>query len=385
MKNIEGSPLFQRKAKVIIMAIGANEKIRVGVIGCGGIAFGKHLPGLKSVPEVEMVAFCDLHIERAEAAVKQYGTPDAKAYDDYKKLLEDKTIDVVHVCTPNKSHSYITVDALEAGKHVMCEKPMAINAVEAKKMVDAAKRTGKKLTIGYQNRQRNDSLYLKRAADEGEFGDIYYAKAFAVRRRFVPTWGVFLKADEQGGGPLIDIGTHALDLTLWTMNNYKPKYCVGTTYAKFRYQKETGNLCGEWNPEEFTVEDSAFGFVVMENGATISLESSWALNTLEVREAQTLVCGTKGGADMIHGLRFNTVERGRQIVKEIDLNAGGVDYFAGSIGSGAPNEREAYQWIHSIIDDKDPCVLPEQAFCVTQILDGIYESAKTGNIVFLDK
>ncbi|MDD6095599.1 MAG: Gfo/Idh/MocA family oxidoreductase, partial [Clostridia bacterium] len=310
---------------------------------------------------------------------------DAKVYTDYKELLEDKTIDVVHVCTPNRSHSFITVDALEAGKHVMCEKPMAINATEAKKMVDAARRTGKKLTIGYQNRQRNDSLYLKRAADEGEFGDIYYAKAFAVRRRFVPTWGVFLKADEQGGGPLIDIGTHALDLTLWTMDNYKPKYCVGTSYSKFRYQTETGNECGDWNPDEFTVEDSAFGFVVMENGATISLESSWALNTLEVREAQTLVCGTKGGADMIHGLRFNTVERGRQITKEINLSSGGVDFFAGSIGAGSPAEREAYQWIRAVKEDKDPCVLPEQAYCVTQILDGIYESAKTGNIVFLDK
>ena len=141
------------------------------------------------------------------------------------------------------------------------------------------------------------------------------------------------------------------------MNNYKPKYCVGTTYHKFRYQTQTGNACGDWDPNEFTVEDSAFGFVVMENGATISLESAWALNTLEVREAQTLICGTKGGADMIHGLRFNSVENNRQIIKEIDLNVGAVDYFSGNAG-GAPHEREAYQWIHSIIDDKDPCVLP---------------------------
>ena len=366
------------------MAIGANEKVRVGIIGCGGIANGKHLPALKSVPEVDMVAFCDIIPERAEKAKAQYGTADASVYTDYKKLLEDKTIDVVHVCTPNRSHSFITVDALEAGKHVMCEKPMAINSAEAKKMLDAAKRTGKKLTIGYQNRQRNDSLYLKAAADNGEFGEIYYAKALAIRRRFVPTWGVFLNEYEQGGGPLIDIGTHALDLTLWTMNNYKPKYCVGTTYHKFRYQTNTGNACGDWDPEQFTVEDSAFGFVVMEDGATISLESAWALNTLEVREARTLICGTKGGADMLDGLRFNAVEGGRQIVKNIDLNVGAVDYFSGNAG-GRPEEREAYQWIHSLIDNKDACVLPEQAYCVTQILEGIYESARTGDIVFLNK
>ena len=107
------------------MAIGANDKVRVGIIGCGGIANGKHLPALKTVPGVEMVAFCDIVIDRAEAAKQNYGTPDAKVYEDYKKLIEDKSIDVVHVCTPNRSHSYITVDSLEAGKHVMCEKPMA--------------------------------------------------------------------------------------------------------------------------------------------------------------------------------------------------------------------------------------------------------------------
>ena len=360
-----------------------NGKVRVGIIGCGGIANGKHLPGLKSVPEVEMVAFCDIIVERAEAACKAYGTADAKFYENYKDLLADETIDVVHVCTPNISHSFITVDALEAGKHVMCEKPMAINSAEALKMLEAAKRTGKKLSIGYQNRQRPDSLYLKDICDRGDLGEIYYAKAHAIRRRFVPTWGVFLKEEEQGGGPLIDIGTHALDLTLWTMNNYKPKYCVGTTYHKFRYQTQTANACGDWNPDEFTVEDSAFGFVVMENGATIVLESAWALNSLDVREAKTTLCGTQGGADMVNGLRINGVDNNRMFVKNIDLDVGGVDFYSGNAG-GAPHEREAYQWIHCIIDDTDPLVLPEQAYVVTQILEGIYESAKTGKAVYFD-
>ena len=360
-----------------------NGKVRVGIIGCGGIANGKHFPGLASVPEVEMVAFCDIIVDRAKAAAKKWGTEDAKFYENYKDLLADESIDVVHVCTPNISHSFITVDALEAGKHVMCEKPMAINSAEALKMVEAAKRTGKKLAIGYQNRQRNDSLYLKDICDRGDLGEIYYAKAHAIRRRFVPTWGVFLKEDEQGGGPLIDIGTHALDLTLWTMNNYKPKYCVGTTYHEFRYQTETANACGDWNPDEFTVEDSAFGFVVMENGATIVLESAWALNTLDVREAQTTLCGTKGGADMIGGLRINGVDNNRMYTKEIELGVGGVAFYSGNAG-GEPHEREAYQWIHAIIDDKDPLVLPEQAYVVTQILEGIYESAKTGKPVYFN-
>ncbi len=358
--------------------IGANDKVRVGIIGCGGIANGKHMPSLKKVDGVEMVAFCDIIIERAEKAAKDFGTPDAKVYEDYKKLLEDKTIDVVHVCTPNRCHSFITVDALESGKHVMCEKPMAINSAEALKMVEAAKRTGKKLTIGYQSRQRADSQFMKMEAEKGTFGDIYYAKATALRRRAVPTWGVFLNEYEQGGGPLIDIGTHALDLTLWMMDNYKPKYCVGTTYHKLNNDTETGNAWGDWDPAKFTVEDSAFGFIVMENGATIVLESAWALNTLDVREAITTICGTKAGADMTNGVRINSIINGRQCVTTANLEAGGVAFYSG--GSKDMSAIEAQQWIDAIRADKNPCVLPEQAFCVTRILEGIYESAKTGTI-----
>ena len=124
------------------------EKVRIGIIGCGGIANGKHMPALSHLPNAEMVAFCDLIEERAIKAKHDYGTPDAAVYTDYKKLLEDKTIDVVHVLTPNRAHSFITVDALDAGKHVMCEKPMAINSVEAKKMLDSLKVGDRICTIG---------------------------------------------------------------------------------------------------------------------------------------------------------------------------------------------------------------------------------------------
>ncbi len=361
-----------------------QKKLRIGIIGCGGIANGKHMPALKKQPEVELVAFCDLIEQRAIDAAKKYGTPDAKVYTDYKELLKDPTIDVVHVCTPNISHSFITVDALEAGKHVMCEKPMAINAAEAKKMVDAAKRTGKMLTIGYQNRQRLDAKYLKAEADDGVFGDIYYAKATALRRRAVPTWGVFIKEEEQGGGPLIDIGTHALDLTLWTMNNYKPKYCVGTTYHKLNNQTESANVFGQWKPEEFTVEDSAFGFIVMENGATIVLESSWAINMTETKEACTTICGTEAGAKMIDQgvLEINGVKHNTMYETRPNLDGKGVAFYdAGSYSAG---DEEARQWVQAILNGTQPTVLPEQAYCVTQILEGIYESAKTGKPFYFE-
>ena len=358
--------------------------IRVGIIGCGGIANGKHMRSLAKVADCEMVAFCDIIPERAEKALADFGAPGAKAYTDYKELLKDPTIDVVHVCTPNRSHSFITVDALEAGKHVMCEKPMAINSAEAKKMLDAAKRTGKKLSIGYQTRFRDDSQYLKQEVEDGTFGDIYYARAISLRRRAVPTWGVFLNEYEQGGGPLIDIGTHALDLTLWLMNNYKPKYCVGTTYHKLNRDTDQANMWGNWDPEKFTVEDSAFGFVVMENGATISLETSWALNTLDVREAVTSFCGTLAGADMMDGVRINGVRNGRQYVLQPSFTAGGVAFNSGSKGESMA-DREERLWIEAVRNDTDPVTLPEQAYCVTRILEGIYTSAKTGDIYRFDQ
>ena len=359
-----------------------KKTVKVGIIGCGGIGTGKHMPSLKKVEGCEMVAFCDIIPERAEKAAKEFGTPDARVYTDYKELLKED-LDAVHVCTPNRSHSFITVDALEAGKHVMCEKPMAINSAEAKKMLDAAKRTGKILTIGYQSRFRPDSQYMKAEAEAGTFGEIYYAKTTALRRRAVPTWGVFLNEYEQGGGPLIDIGTHALDLTLWMMNNYEPLYCVGTAYHKLNNDTDQGNAWGNWDPEKFSVEDSAFGFIVMKNGATVILESSWALNILDPREAITTVAGTKAGADMLDGLRINGIRNGRQYVMKPSFEAGGVAFNAGR-GDESPADCEERLFIEAVRFGAAPITKPEEAYCVTRILEGIYESAKTGKPYYFD-
>lgn len=361
------------------------EKIlKIGIIGCGGIANGKHMPALKTVDGVEMVAFCDIIKERAEKAAKEFGTPDAKVYEDYKELLKDESIDIVHVCTPNRSHSFITIDSLEAGKHVMCEKPMAKTYEEAKAMCEAAERTGKKLSIGYQNRQTDENLYVKKCAENGEFGEIYYGKALAIRRRAVPTWGVFLNEYEQGGGPLIDIGTHALDMTLWVMDNYEPEMVVGQTFRKLADQEEQGNAWGNWDPKEFTVEDSAFGFIKMKNGAVINLESSWALNIAEPNEACYMICGEKGGADTLNGqARLNYIKNQRQCIEIPNLDAGGAAFFEGQ-KSGSPSEMEASSWIHAIRTDTDPVVLPRQALVVTRILEAIYESAKTNKPVYFN-
>ena len=357
--------------------------VKIGIIGCGGIANGKHMPSLKKIKNVQMVAFCDIIEERAVKAAEEYGVEGARVYTDYKELLKDRDIEVVHVCTPNRSHAFISIDAMEAGKHVMCEKPMAKTYKEAKEMLDASERTGMKLTIGYQSRWRADSLYLKKMCEDGELGEIYYGKAIALRRRAVPTWGVFLNEYEQGGGPLIDIGTHALDLTLWMMDNYKPKMVVGTTFEKLKNQKDCGNAWGDWDPKKFTVEDAAFGFIVMENGATIMLESSWALNIRNPKEAITMICGTEGGADMFDGLNINFIKNGRQCILKPDLTAGGVAFYDGD-GDEDPSVLEARAWLDAVVNDHEPRTKACQALVVTQILEAIYESAKTGKPVYFD-
>lgn len=361
-----------------------KEILKIGIIGCGNIAFAKHLPALSKLKSVEIVAFCDIVTEKAEKAAKQFGTETAKVYYDYRELIKDKSIDVVHICTPNKSHADITIASLEAGKHVMCEKPIAKTSADARRMIESAKRTGKKLTIGYQNRYRPDSQYLHKLCQANELGEIYFAKAHAIRRYAIPTWGNWesITEEDQGGGPLLDIGPHALDLTLWMMNNYKPKSVMGSAFYKLGKIKNSANAWGPWDPEKYKVEDSAFGFIKMENGATIILESSWALNILDTGEAKTTLCGTEGGADMRNGLTINGQKFGKTFVTKPGLDAAGVDFYDGNEESAS--DMESRLWIESILNGTEPVVLPEEALVVTEILEAIYESSKSGKPVYFE-
>jgi predicted dehydrogenase len=368
-----------------------SKKVRVGFIGCGGIAHQKHLPGMEQekVNGVELAAFCDLIPERAEQAAKQYGDAGAKVYTDYRELLADPTIDAVHVLTPNVAHCEITCAALEAGKHVLCEKPMAATKEDAAKMLAARDRSGKMLTIGYQYRHFHENAVAKKVVDEGWLGDIYYAEACAIRRRGVPTWGVFTDKAKQGGGPLIDIATHALDLTLWMMNNYEPEYVVGASFEKLgrlltpaqQGQTDYRGNPDPWNNETFEVEDSAIGFVKMKNGAVIHLKASWALN-MAVKPGMVLLCGTKGGLATYDGVRLNHVVGGEQSITMVGEKI--APFIPGFGGGKMPPSREAQIWVQALKGEGDLFVTAEQAFCVTKILDGIYESNRTGKPVYFD-
>lgn len=355
--------------------------LKVGIVGCGGIANNKLMPAIKKHGGYKMTAFCDVVMERAKKAKAEFGTADAKVFTDYQELIKED-LDAVYVLSSNKYHACIAIAAMQAGKHVLCEKPMAKTYEEAQQMTETAAKTGKILTIGYQNRYRADSMYLKRVCENGDLGEIYYAKAHALRRRAVPTWGVFMDKEEQGGGPLIDIGTHALDLTLWMMDNYEPASVTGSVFRKIADQTETGNVFGEWDPKEFTVEDSAFGFIKMKNGATINLEASWALNSLDVDEAKTTLCGTKAGADMKDGLRLNYIRYNKQCVEKPGLDADSVAFFDGEAEEEASIEQAVFY--NAITKGEPLTVTPAQAMVVTRILEAIYESAKTDKTVYFE-
>jgi predicted dehydrogenase len=379
------------------MATKKKKTVRIGFIGCGNIANQKHLPGMKQQVEkggVELVAFCDLIKEKAEKACNEYGAKGAKVYTDYHELLADPTIDAVHVLTPNVAHCEITCAALEAGKHVLCEKPMAATTADAKRMIEARDKSGKMLTIGYQYRHFAVNKVAKKVIDEGWIGDPYYAEATYLRRRGVPTWGVFTDKSKQGGGPLIDIGTHALDLTLFLMNNYDVEYVVGTAFEKLgkddpEHQGQIGwdGNQDSWNNKTFDVEDSAVGQIKMRNGAVINLRAAWAINAADPianNEATTLICGTKGGIDTIDGVcRLNHIVANQMSTTIVGKKIPG--YIPGYSIGPAPLSDEADIWVKALKGEGELFVTADQAYVVTKILDSIYLSSKTNKPVFFDK
>lgn len=366
------------------------EKLKIGFIGCGGIAFDKHFPGMATQRDrIDMYAFCDIIPERAEEARKKYGCDGAKVFTDYRELLDDPEIRAVHVLTPNVKHCEISCAAMEAGKDVICEKPMAATYADALKMYNTHLRTGKLLTIGYQYRHFDMNKAMKEYVDTGALGEIYYAEATALRRRGIPTWGVFTNKAEQGGGPLIDMATHVLDLSLWMMNNYEVAAVTGVTFDKIgpvATVDEMGNDFGNWDPKKYELEDSAFGFVRMKNGALINIRASWAMNIIPT-EGMVRLCGTKGGLDENGGVvTANHVIANRKVDSKITTR-GFRPRMMNTIDRNPmvmPEEAEAKIWVDALLGEGELFVTPEQALTVTKILDAIYESAKTGKTIYFE-
>lgn len=348
-----------------------SKKLKIGIIGSGGIAQGAHMKGYAAIPDqCEMVAVCDVNPETAKKAAEMYNVP--KQYTDYRELLADPEIDAVSVATPNKYHVEPTVDALKAGKHVLCEKPLGMNAEECRLMCRTAKETGKLLQVGLNMRFSGQAQFLKKYIDNGHMGDIYYARAQALRRRGVPGWGVFINKELQGGGPLIDIGVHILDLTLTMMGYPKPVSASGKTWDTLGKNPELWNAWGDYDRNKFTVEDFAVGLIKFDNGAVVVLESSFMAN-LDREEFKTQLFGTKAGADLKgwgdDALTIYT-EQDRQLFDMRPKNVANVD---------STHVEEVKAFVDSILNDKPSMVPGENGLILNAIFDALYKSSETGN------
>lgn len=344
------------------------KKVRIGVIGTGGIANGAHLPGYSQIPDdCEIFALCDIDPVALNKTLEKY--PVQHTFADYKQMLAMPEIDAISVCTPNYVHYQPTIDALNAGKNVLCEKPIAMNATQATEMVATARKAGKILQIGYNNRFAPTNQTLKKFIDAGEIGEVYYARAQALRVRGIPGWGVFIDKSKQGGGPLIDIGVHMLDLTLWFMGHPKPTYASGITYQKFGKRDDIVGFMGQWDYKNFTVEDMAAALIRFDNGATVVLESSFVANLKQEVQNVTLL-GSEGGAEA-YPLSI-TQERHKSVF---------------SFEPQIPNKNinthyaEMKAFVECVRDGKEPLVTGEHGLMVAQIMDAIYKSSEAGHEV----
>jgi predicted dehydrogenase len=338
----------------------------MGVVGLG---MGRaHIRGYQTHPQSEMVAICDLDGQRLDAAAAELGIP--QRYRDAGEMLRRAELDAVSIAVPNKDHASLTIAALQAGLHVLCEKPMAMNAREAARMNAAARRARRNLMINFSFRFTEASFALKQQVDSGVVGDIYFGRSVWHRRRGIPGLGGWFCAKERsGGGPLIDLGVHRLDLALWLMGYPEPVAVTGSTYdviARERARREK---------RPYTVEDLACGLIKFANGATLILEASWALNIREREHMLTQLCGTRGG--LVH----RNVGGGYEFVGEVYTEEGGDLYTKTLDGRTAPTPSSYHEFVDSILEKRPPLATGEQGLKVMKILDGIYRSAATSREV----
>ncbi|MEM2921737.1 MAG: Gfo/Idh/MocA family oxidoreductase, partial [Candidatus Bathyarchaeia archaeon] len=252
-----------------------GDKIRVGIVGCGGIARATHAPHYKKIKDVELVACADINPKVAESMAEEFGIQ--RHYRDYNDMFEREELDAVSVCTPNMAHRGPAVAAMKAGAHVLTEKPMAGSLKDAKEMYDVSRRTGKILIVGFQTRFRPDINALRDLVSSGELGEVYYSRALMLRRWGIPPLRTFISRELSGGGPLLDIGCYALDTAMYVLGFPRPKSIFGVTYDKFGKDPELaarGCWGGVWKPEDFNVEDNFFGMMKFENGLTLLLETN---------------------------------------------------------------------------------------------------------------
>ena len=271
------------------------EKLKVALIGSGQIARTSHIPAYKEMDNVEIVGVSDVNEKAAESLAREFNIPFYSA--SHKELLEKCKPDAVSVCVPNKFHYPIVIDALNSGCHVMCEKPPAITAKEAEEMARVSKEKSLILTYDFHFRHGVNVSLMKKKIDKNEFGKVYFSRVKWLRRAGVPGWGNFINKDIQGGGPLIDIGAHMLDLALYLLDYPEISYVCATTSNLIGTTSDTGFM-GKWDPKKYTVEDGVFGMIFFKDGSSLQLESTFALNMKEKDLRSVEIFGEKLGGSL---------------------------------------------------------------------------------------
>jgi predicted dehydrogenase len=351
-----------------------GKDLKVGVIGVGGIA-RIHMPGWEQSPHTEVIAGADVYEPALKGWQEKWNVE--RGYTDPYDLINDPDIDIVDVVTPNGYHTDLTVAALNAGKHVICEKPLAPTPADIQKMIEARDKSGKMLMTAQHFRFSGNSKAMKREIQRGILGEIYHARSWMLRRSGIPIRPGFLLKQHSSGGACIDIGVHILDLTLWFMGNPKPVTVTGV--ARTELARIPGAF-SHWSEEpimpEMDVEEFASAFVRFDNGASLILEVSWLLHhDTEGEDMQMWLYGTEGGAHwpncMVYESNYETRQQyNRQLQRKKDL--------------AEPHAQECIEFAQAIVDGAPSPVPAEQSMQVMAILNAVYESQHTGREVVLE-
>ncbi|HAF99538.1 Gfo/Idh/MocA family protein [Paenibacillus lactis] len=351
------------------------KSINVGVIGTGSIS-AMHLQSYQKHANANLLAVCDLNEERARLAAEKYGA--TKVFTDYRELLADPEIDAVSICTWNNTHAEISIAALNAGKHVLVEKPLCRTVEEALRVQEAVKSSGKLLQVGFVRRYDPNAQMLRDFADKGEFGEIYFAKASSIRRLGNPG-GWFSDIERSGGGPLIDIGVHVIDLCWYMMGRPKPVAVSANTYRKLGNRSNVRNLsfykAADYDAEKNTVEDMANAMIRFENGASLLVDVSFTLHAKDNQQSVKLY-GDKGGFEIDPEVVIVTEKHDTIINIQPQTDHKGFDF-------NSAFQSEVNHFIASIENGTQPLSPVEDGVEIMKILCGIYESAEKGAEVLL--
>jgi predicted dehydrogenase len=356
-----------------------SKPFKVAVIGTGAIS-GAHATGYSKLGDaVQIVAACDIKQDALDGFCNKWGK-DIRQYKDFRKMLRaEKEVDAVSVCTPNGVHCLPTVAALQAGKHVIVEKPMAMNAKEAKAMQAAAIKAKKHLTIGFQWRFDHRTQMIRKQIEAGDFGKILYVRVQALRRRGIPSWGVFGQKKLQGGGPMIDIGVHCTEMAHYMMGSPQPVAASGSCWT-YLGNKPPKTLCnwGPWDYQTYTVEDLAVGQVRFADGAMMSIESSFCAH-IEKDVWNVNIMGEKGGANWEAGM-VHTDHNGYMWNMTSPCLGGGKAALDQLDWTNIFNHK-LRNFVECARDGKPDIADGKYGVMVQQILDGVYASASAGKEV----